>query len=513
MKHWVIATSITTLVVVGCLGGALPNEIEQRHMNTQQVHLSNPLAKVFSQFTTEMYQSTLIGHGQFFRRVVFEPYHWYVESGLKDGVSYSYTFQNGYNGFFGACWQIGDHDNCFVKSGGESGTISVLKTIFLTTVVNCPPIRDPLTKSKKRQLDKCYYTHTSLDNRGSYEEMWIEPETNFPVKYVMKKVTAKLEEEWTIIEYCSFETEVPSNKTKLGPIKGVTVYDFRNGKEGVFNENVENNLKTIVKNDAIGTALKEFSEFNSFVGPSMGPTPVHTMSTRDSIPESFDARTKWPKCSVIKHITNQQGCGSCWAMASSAVLADRMCIYTNGNVDLPLSPQFMMNCFPNQTGCHGGDNAGKWQELMEVGTVPDTCVSYKAKDGICTGSCDDGSSMPQVTKAKNFYSPWGSTDQERVEAIQREIMEHGPVSAFFLVFSDWGPQTPWSIYHRSTTATWRDGHIVRIIGWGTENNEDYWLIANSHGTNFKQGGFFKMRRGINECNIEETVIAGEPLLD
>ena len=54
---------------------------------------------------------------------------------------------------------------------------------------------------------------------------------------------------------------------------------------------------------------------------------------------------------------------------------------------------------------------------------------------------------------------------------------------------------------------------MRIIGWGTENGVDYWLIANSHGTDFREGGFFKMRRGINECNIEETVIAGEPLIE
>ena len=198
-------------------------------------------------------------------------------------------------------------------------------------------------------------------------------------------------------------------------------------------------------------------------------------------------------------------------MASSAVLADRTCIYTNGNVDIALSPQFMVNCFPNQNGCAGSDLSGPWKDLMDVGTVPDKCVTFKAENGTCTGSCDDGSSMPKATKAKNIYSPWGGTDKERVEAIQREIMEHGPVAASFWVFSDWQTQ-PWSIYHRSLSANLTGGHVVRIIGWGTENDEDYWLIANSHGTGFKEGGVFKMRRGNNECNIEETVVASEPLL-
>ena len=250
-----------------------------------------------------------------------------------------------------------------------------------------------------------------------------------------------------------------------------------------------------------------------FVGPSMGPAPVHTMSTRDAIPESFDAREQWPKCSVIKEIKSQGGCGNCWAMASSSALADRMCISTNGAIDVSLSPQFMVNCLPNQDGCQGGNARNPtWKDLMDIGTVPESCLPFHEKDETCTGRCRDGAQMPKYTKAKNFYSPWGETDKARVEAIQREIMEHGSVTAAFWVFSDWQPKQ-WSIYHRSKIATFEGGHAVRIIGWGTENGEDYWLIANSHGTGFKEGGFFKMRRGINECNIEETVIAGEPLVE
>lgn len=253
-----------------------------------------------------------------------------------------------------------------------------------------------------------------------------------------------------------------------------------------------------------------------FVGPSMGPAPVHTMSTRDAIPESFDAREQWPKCSVIKEIKDQNYCGNCWAMASSSTLADRMCISTNGAIDVSLSPQFMVNCLANQSGCQGGDAKNPtWRDLIDIGTVPESCLPFHGKDETCTGRCGDGTQMPKYTKAKNLYSPWGETDKARVEAIQREIMEHGSVYASFWVFSDWQKHKTWQkpIYHRSMTATLKGGHAVRIIGWGTENGEDYWLIANSHGTDFREGGFYKMRRGINECNIEETVIAGEPLIE
>lgn len=53
-------------------------------------------------------------------------------------------------------------------------------------------------------------------------------------------------------------------------------------------------------------------------------------------------------------------------------------------------------------------------------------------------------------------------------------------------------------------------HAVKIIGYGTENGVKYWLIANSWGERWGDGGFFKIRRGTNECNIESRPCAANP---
>lgn len=56
----------------------------------------------------------------------------------------------------------------------------------------------------------------------------------------------------------------------------------------------------------------------------------------------------------------------------------------------------------------------------------------------------------------------------------------------------------------------KGGHVVRIIGWGVENGTKYWLVANSWNEDWGDKGLFKIRRGTNECGIENYVYGGIP---
>ena len=39
-------------------------------------------------------------------------------------------------------------------------------------------------------------------------------------------------------------------------------------------------------------------------------------------------------------------------------------------------------------------------------------------------------------------------------------------------------------------------HAVAIVGWGTEQGVPYFLIKNSWGSNYGDGGYIKVRRGM-----------------
>lgn len=51
---------------------------------------------------------------------------------------------------------------------------------------------------------------------------------------------------------------------------------------------------------------------------------------------------------------------------------------------------------------------------------------------------------------------------------------------------------------------------MRLIGWGEEGGSPYWLLANSWGSKWGEGGLVKFLRGSNHCGIEASIFTGVP---
>ncbi|KAH7966901.1 hypothetical protein HPB49_020389 [Dermacentor silvarum] len=253
----------------------------------------------------------------------------------------------------------------------------------------------------------------------------------------------------------------------------------------------------------------------------------------DDLPESFDAREKWSHCDSIHLIRDQSTCGSCWAFGATEAMSDRICIHTKGKVQVNISAEDLLTCCDScGSGCNGGYPAAAWQFYKDEGIV--TGGLYGTEDGCqpyyfppcehhtvgplppctatkptpkCVQTCRKGYEK-SYTEDKHFARKVYSIRSRDETQIKTEIYKNGPVEALFTVYADFLSYKS-GVYQRHSEES-VGGHAIRIIGWGTENGVPYWLATNSWNEDWGDKGYFKIRRGNDECGIEDQIDAGIP---
>ena len=89
--------------------------------------------------------------------------------------------------------------------------------------------------------------------------------------------------------------------------------------------------------------------------------------------------------------------------------------------------------------------------------------------------------------------------------MKQAVRQRGPVTVMFQVMPDFLSYSD-GIYQGSSACVVGSttiNHALLVIGFGTDSTtgQDYWLVQNSWGTSWGQGGFGKVRRGSNTCGL------------
>ncbi|CAL8358649.1 unnamed protein product [Arctogadus glacialis] len=210
----------------------------------------------------------------------------------------------------------------------------------------------------------------------------------------------------------------------------------------------------------------------------------------DPLPDSLDWRDK----GYVTKVKDQYVCGSCWAFSAVGALEGQLAKTTGKLVDL--SPQNLVDCsgrFGNH-GCSGGSMHQAFRYVIaNEGIDSEEAYPYRGKEG---QQC----MYTAASRAANC-SGYMILPQGREELLQRAVALVGPIS----VAID-ASQQKFAFYksgvYNEPTCTQKVNHGVLVVGYGTQDGQEYWLVKNSWGKGFGEKGYIRMSRNQgNQCGI------------
>lgn len=230
------------------------------------------------------------------------------------------------------------------------------------------------------------------------------------------------------------------------------------------------------------------------------------------VPRSFDVREKWPQC-FNTPVYKQGNCSSSWAIQAASVLANRFCIGADDPETFAafmLSPQHLLSCSKKNKGCGGGDLDKAFDFIRRNGLVTELCFPYEGNDTVaCKRKCQQKS-----------YSSSSQCVVEKAAGLKGEVFLNGPVVVPLLLFDDFLVYKE-GLYRPAPTATQlmepnRKGqsllHAVKLLGWGLEESEEYWLIENSFGSEWGTNGVAKVRRIEREMQLAPGMVSRDHVI-
>ena len=299
---------------------------------------------------------------------------------------------------------------------------------------------------------------------------------------------------------------------------------------------------------------------------------IWNIVTKNPAPDTFDGRVVWK--GSLGPVQDQGSCGSCWAFATTSTLADRFNIQSVGLMNIQLSQTKLILCdwagaelvinkvgnpiFAegkdgediNNTSCYGNTLIDACRYLFQIGTPTEKCIPYNKmfsldvgdfkKIGVfkrgssaasqlplcsavagelgdmCSGSDISADTAEEIGKPARFYRcihyyglfTEGSDGEQQ---IREEIWKWGPVCTGMNMYPDFYTyDAKNTIYKWDGKGPQVGGHAIEIIGWGEDNGVKYWSVKNSWGDKWGDQGYFRVVRGVNNCNIESNILAMIP---
>jgi KDEL-tailed cysteine endopeptidase len=271
--------------------------------------------------------------------------------------------------------------------------------------------------------------------------------------------------------------------------------NWKNNDRIIADTNAKNLSYTLGHNAFSGMSSEEFAEHMHFglnreILETTGLRGFSETLDTDLAETSVDWRTQ----NAVTPVKNQKQCGSCWSFSTTGALEGIYAIKRGTLVSY--SEQQLVDCDyiragGTSLGCNGGDMKSAMEWIgKNNGLCTESAYPYVSGDTKTNGPCQKSCSIVSGSDISTTVSVSANSDSAMMTALAQQ-----PVS--IAIEAD---QSSFQLY-KSGVFTGACGtnldHGVLLVGYGTMNGLDYYILKNSWDVTWGSQGYMYIARGVD----------------
>ncbi|XP_045477247.1 procathepsin L-like isoform X1 [Harmonia axyridis] len=203
---------------------------------------------------------------------------------------------------------------------------------------------------------------------------------------------------------------------------------------------------------------------------------------------------------IVTDVKNQGQCGSCWSFSATGAIEGQL--GRRGQL-IPLSEQNLIDCSASygNKGCNGGLMTAAFNYVRDHGIQSEQNYPYRAIDEFC--QADPSRIVARISSFVNLSSGSDSTLRQAIGSV-------GPISVAIDATANL-QRYRGGIFYDTSCSSYSLNHGVLAVGYGSDNGQSYFIVKNSWGFSWGEGGYFRLSTSRNNpCGISS--MASYPVL-